>query len=238
MTTVAILLARGGSKGVPRKNLRTVGGVSLVARSIEAARAAEQVVDIYVSTDDQAIATEAMNHGARVIDRPADISGDMATSESGWLHALGLVRQDYPDVSRLVLLQCTSPFTTGAEIDGALSEMTRRNASCVLSVIADHPFLWTVDKCGLGQGVNHDHTKQRRRRQDLPPTFRETGAFYCVRVVDFERTGQRFCGPAALHVVDHPPIDIDSADDLELCDAIATRDANLKHPENRSSQSN
>lgn len=219
--TVSVLLARGGSKGVPGKNLRKIGGVSLVARSVIAARQAAGVSAVYVSTDDAAIAAEARAFGAIVIDRPADISGDTASSESGWLHALGIIRQQVPDVDRLVLLQCTSPFTTGADIDGCLEAMERAGAACSLSVYEDLPFLWKTGPDGFGRGANHDETKQRPRRQDLGPYYRESGAIYCVRVADFERARRRFCGPVALHEVNHPQVEIDTLDELQLCDLIA-----------------
>lgn len=225
--TVAVLLARGGSKGVTGKNLRLVGGLSLVARSVLAARGAQRVSDIYVSTDDADIAAEARKFGARVIERPTDLAGDAATSESGWLHALDEIRRERPDVSNLALVQCTSPFTTAADIDSALEAMEARGASCAVSVIPDHGFLWRIGANGFGCGVNHEHEAQRQRRQDMPETFRESGAFYCVRVADFERVGRRFCGPVALCPVKHPPLEIDSLDDLVICDAIAARVAPL-----------
>ncbi|MCD7061403.1 acylneuraminate cytidylyltransferase [Pelagibacterium xiamenense] len=219
--TIAVLLARGGSKGVPGKNLRKIGGRSLVARSVLAARAAAQVGAVYVSTDDAEIANETRRFGGRVIDRPAELSGDTASSESGWLHALAVIREQHPDVARLVFLQCTSPFTTGADIDGCLTAMNDKNAACALTVVEDHSFLWGLSSDGLGVGVNHDETRQRQRRQDLAPAFKENGAVYCVRVDDFERVGRRFCGPVALYPVDHPPVEIDSLADLALCNAIA-----------------
>lgn len=219
--TACIILARGGSKGIPGKNLRPVGGVSLIGRAVRAGRAADRVTAVYVSTDDAAIADEARLHGARIIDRPADLASDTATSESGWLHALEVLRADLPDVARLVFLQCTSPFITGADIDGCLDAMDGQGAACALSVVEDHGFLWGYDAAGFGTGVNHDHTQQRQRRQDLPPRFRESGAIYCVETGAFERSGQRFCGPVALCPVDHPPIEIDTAQDLEICALIA-----------------
>lgn len=219
--TVSIVLARGGSKGVPGKNLRRVGGISLIARSVIAASQSKEISGVYVSTDDEAIAAEASAFGARVINRPAELSGDTATSESGWLHALEVIRKEHPDVARLVLLQCTCPFTSGADIDGCLAAMIDRDAACSLSVVEDLPFLWTFGSDGMGRGVNHDEKKQRPRRQDLGPCFRESGAIYCVRVPDFERAGLRFCGPVALFPVHHPPVDIDTPDDLALCDLIA-----------------
>lgn len=220
-TTHCVILARGGSKGVPGKNLRPVGGLSLVARSVRAARAAASVAMVHVSTDDAAIAAEARLFGAEVIDRPEALSGDGASSESGWLHALEVIEGQGRPVERLVFLQCTSPFTTGADIDACLAAMERQDAACALSVIEDHSFLWTLDAEGRGRGTNHDESQPRKRRQDLPPSFRESGAVYCVRKADFLRTGQRFCGPVALSPVDHPPVEIDSFDDLALCAQLA-----------------
>jgi len=218
---IAVILARGGSKGIPGKNLRQVGGLSLVARSVLAARSAASVAAVYVSTDDDAIAAEAAAYGAHVVRRPAELSGDTATSESGWLHVLSSIRAEWPSVSRAVFLQCTSPFTTGDDIDACLGTMEEKQAACALSVVEDHSFLWTYTADGMGTGVNHDEMQQRPRRQDLPPTFRESGAIYCVRIEDFERIGRRFCGPVALHVVNHPPVEIDSIQDLVVCDLIA-----------------
>lgn len=216
-----IILARGGSKGVPGKNLRRVGGLSLVARAVRAGVTAQGVNITYVSTDDAAIAAEARAFGARVIDRPADISGDTASSESGWLHAMETARADLPGLERLVFLQCTSPFTTGADIDATLAAMAGQGADCALSVTPNHAFLWHRDAEGFGRGTNHDETRQRTRRQDLPPSFCESGAIYCVDAAAFARTGQRFCGTVALHVVDHPTLEIDSLQDLEICSLIA-----------------
>lgn len=219
--TACLILARGGSKGVPGKNLRRIGGVSLVGRSVRAARMAGQVGGIYVSTDDAAIAAEARLYGARIIDRPDALACDTASSESAWLHALPLIRRDMPDLSRLVFLQCTSPFTTGADIDACLTLMQAKGADCALSVIPDHTFLWSQAADGWGQGVTHDHGRPRQRRQDAPPAFRESGAIYCVQAAAFESAGTRFCGKVALCQVDHPPIEIDTERDLQLCALLA-----------------
>ena len=206
---------------MPGKNLRPVGGVSLIGRAVRAGRMSQRVSAVYVSTDDAAIAAEARLHGARIIARPDEISGDGASSESGWLHGLGEIRKDYPELSRLVMLQCTSPFIMGPDIDGCLEVMEVQGTDCALSVLEDHSFLWTVDAAGRGVGLNHDETKQRQRRQDLPPQYCESGAIYCVDVAAFEKTGQRFCGTVAIYPVDHPPIEIDTLQDFAVCSQIA-----------------
>lgn len=220
-TCATVILARGGSKGVPGKNMRPVGGVSLIGRAVRAAVQAQTQTAVYVSTDDAAIAAEARLFGAQIIDRPADISGDTASSEAGWLHALPLIRKDLPNLTHLTFLQCTSPFITSGDIDACMAAMAQANAACALSVVEDHSFLWGLDADERGAGQNHDHTQQRKRRQDLPPQYRENGAIYCVNATAFEATGQRFCGPVALCPVDQPPLEIDSIADLELAGIIA-----------------
>lgn len=231
--TACIILARGGSVGIPMKNLQKVGGVSLIGRAVRAAVSAKRVGGVYVSTDDPMIADEAVRHGAVVIDRPADISDAQASSEAGWLHALGPMRADMPGLSHMVMLQCTSPFTTAADIDGCIGAMIEKGTDCALSVVEDHGFLWGWDADGFGVGQNHDHTKQRQRRQDLPPQFKESGAIYCVDVAAFEKTKQRFCGSVALFKVGHPPVEIDSPSDLALCQRIAASSNMVEIPMDR-----
>lgn len=220
--TAAIILARGGSKGIPGKNLAKVGGVPLVARAVRAARAAQGVdAGVWVSTDDVGIAEEARAHGAEVIDRPAEIAGDGASSESGWLHGLQVIRATHPGLTRLVFLQCTSPFTTGADIDACLTAQDAQGADCALSVLPDHGFLWAKGADGFARGTNHDETQPRQRRQELAPSYLESGAVYTVDAARFEATGSRFCGRVALAVLDHPPVEIDTPDDLAVVSAIA-----------------
>lgn len=88
MRTVAIIPARGGSQGVPGKNLRPIGGIPLVARAVRACRAAKRIDAIFVTTDDAAIAAAARAAGAEIIDRPAELAGHTASSESALLHGL------------------------------------------------------------------------------------------------------------------------------------------------------
>src|SRR5687768_15820084 len=107
---VAVVPARGGSKGVPGKNLRRVGGRSLVERAVDTCRTARLVDTVYVSTDDPDIARAARAAGALVINRPVELAGDTASSESALLNVLDQLDGggDQPDV--LVFVQCTSPF--------------------------------------------------------------------------------------------------------------------------------
>ena len=110
LKTLAIIPARGGSKGIPRKNVRLVAGKPLVAHSIEHARNTPAIQRVIVSTDDQEIADVARQYGAEVVLRPADISGDTATSESALVHVLDTLKeQENYEPDRVVFLQCKPP---------------------------------------------------------------------------------------------------------------------------------
>lgn len=218
MRTVAVIPARGGSRGVPGKNLAAVGGLPLVARTVRAARAAARVDAVFVSSDDPAILAAGAAHGAHPIERPAALSGDDAGSEAALLHALDAIGGPAPE--RLVFLQCTSPFTTPAEIDALVAALDDERFACALTVTPDHGFLWRPGPDGA-RGINHDEQAPRRRRQELEPAFRETGAGYAMRVDAFRRAGSRFCGPVALVEVAGPPLEIDTPADLDAARALA-----------------
>ena len=218
---LALIPARGGSKGIPGKNLQQVGGVPLVCRSIQAAQASNTVGRVMVSTDDDAIAAAAEAEGAGVIRRPAAIAGDTASSESALLHALELLEQQGPLEAELVFLQCTSPFTTGEQIDAVLSALQAQNCNSSFAVSPWHGFLWRAD----GRGINHDPAQPRQRRQDLEPAFLETGAIYAMNVAAFRRCGSRFCPPTSPVKLEHVGPEIDTPEDLALCRSIAAQEA-------------
>ena len=126
--------ARGGSKGIPGKNLRTVGGVPLVVRAVIAACAADTVDRVMVSTDDDTIAALAREAGAEVIERPVELAADDTASEAVLLHALDVVHASSgvdPDVT--VLVQCTSPFIDAADIDGTIALLDGRDVDCAFT---------------------------------------------------------------------------------------------------------
>ncbi|WP_250646289.1 cytidylyltransferase domain-containing protein, partial [Microbacterium tenebrionis] len=130
--TVAIIPARGGSKGVPRKNLRPVGGVPLVVRAVRAAAAASAVDLVVVTTDDAEIAEAAAAAGARIVRRPAELAGDTASSESAVLHAMDELEGDGLTVGAVVFIQATSPFIPSGGVDEAIEHIRADRSSSVL----------------------------------------------------------------------------------------------------------
>lgn len=216
--TVAIIPARGGSKGLPRKNVLPLAGKPLVAHNIDAARAARLVDRVVVSTDDPEIAAVARAYGAEVVDRPAELSGDLASSEAALLHALAVLSDQgyHPDV--LVFLQCTSPLTTPEDIDAAAAAVIE-GADTALTVTPFHYFLWTA----AGEGVNHDKSV-RLMRQQREPEFLETGSVYAMRVAGFLETRHRFFGRTAMvEIPVERRLEIDEPADFRLAEERMSR---------------
>jgi YrbI family 3-deoxy-D-manno-octulosonate 8-phosphate phosphatase len=218
----AIIPARGGSKGIPGKNLRRIGGRSLVERAVDACRAARLVDTVYVSTDDANIAAAAEAAGAQVIMRPADLSGDTASSESALLHALEQLIMIGEEPEILVFVQCTSPFIAPDDLDRGVELILHDHADSVFSAVATFDFLWRpTGGFGLVTGQNHNPAV-RLRRQDREPDFRETGAFYVMSTAGFRAAGHRFFGrTAVVHVPEMSAVDVDHLDDLILAGAVA-----------------
>ncbi|WP_290514464.1 acylneuraminate cytidylyltransferase [Aeromicrobium sp.] len=213
----AVIPARGGSKGVRRKNLRLLGGEPLVARAVQALLASDTVDTVFVTTDDSEIATASRAAGAYVIDRPAELAGDLASSESALLHALGAIASmgGLPDVT--VFAQATSPFLRSADIDRAVAMVVDDTCDVAFSVVPSDVHLWRVGADGP-EGVNHD-ALVRQRRQDRAPGWTETGAFYAMRTSGFMEHGHRFFG--RLRLVDVDPsgaLEIDTEHDLRLAE--------------------
>jgi YrbI family 3-deoxy-D-manno-octulosonate 8-phosphate phosphatase len=217
---VAVIPARGGSQGVPLKNLEPVGGRPLVVRAVESCRSSRLVSEVVVSTDHPSIAEAARRAGARVIIRPATISGDTATSESAVLHALDEMAADGLPAEVAILVQCTSPFIDPADLDSAIAQVLADEADVVFSAVESHAFLWTYRGPVLG-GVNHDPSF-RQRRQDREPEYRETGAFYVMRARGLREANGRFFGRLAAQRVPEPhAVEIDTPGDLRLAQMLA-----------------
>lgn len=218
---VAVIPARGGSKGVPRKNVRRVGGVPLVARAIAAARATASIDRVIVSTDDAEIAAVAEEWGAQMIARPADIAGDTASSESALLHVLDMLAADRVDVDVLVFLQATSPFIDPRDLESAIGLVRGDSFDSVFSAIETYGFLWSADASGTARGINHD-PGMRPRRQDREAHYLETGAFYVMRSLGFRGARHRFFGRVGVvEVAERSSIEIDTEEQLALASAIA-----------------
>jgi len=217
----AIIPARGGSKGVPRKNLRRVGGVPLVARAVRAAAAAASVDLVVVSTDDDEIAAVAEDAGAQVIRRPDGLSGDTATSESALLHAMDELEKSGTLLDVVVFVQATSPFVPSASIDDAVAGVRSGRWDCAFSAHESFAFVWRRAPAGDAAAVGHD-AAHRPRRQDREPHYVETGAFYVLGAAGFRAARHRFFGRIGIvEVPARTAIEIDDSDQLATAAALA-----------------
>ena len=220
MSVIAVIPARGGSKGVPGKNLRWVGGSPLVARAVAAALASRSIDRVIVSTDDAAIAAAARIAGAETMAREPALSGDEASSESVLLDVLDRLEalDDHP--TTIVFMQATSPFIDPRHLDEAIGRVRDGTEDVVFSAVETFAFLWKHGEGGM-TGANHDRTI-RPRRQDREPHFRETGAFYVMDAAGFRAARFRFFGSVGIVTVDErAAIEIDTAAELELADLLA-----------------
>jgi N-acylneuraminate cytidylyltransferase len=178
MRTAAIIPARGGSKGLKNKNIHPVAGLPLLGWSVLQALDAEHVDKVFVTTDDAAIAVVARQFGAEVIDRPQEISGDKATSESALLHALEAIAARHgAEPETVVFLQATSPLRKPGDIDRSIELFRQEGADSLISVTrADDLTIWEQRE-GEWNSVNFDY-RNRGMRQDRPSQFIENGSIY------------------------------------------------------------
>ncbi len=224
-SAIAIIPARGGSKGIPNKNLQTVGGVTLLARTISACLKSESIATVYVSTDSDDIAAVALNNGAQVIRRPADISGDTASSESALLHSLNEIVKTSSLPKNVLFAQCTSPFITHTDIDGILDLLKDHDSA--LTVTHNHAFIWRRDNTGNAIGINHD-SAIRLPRQQLDPEYKETGALYAMNIDQFRKCGHRFFGRIGMYEVPADrSMEIDEPEDLRLANTLEIQEKSM-----------
>ena len=214
-TVVAIITARGGSKGVPGKNLREVAGKSLIACTMEQVRDSQLLDRTIISTDDQSIAAAARSAGCDVpFMRPGSLAADDTSSLDVLLHAMRQIeRYDY-----VVLLQPTSPFRTGADIDGAIQLCDGRGApSCVTVCFSSKSPHWMYTLEPDGKLAPVLPQSKATRRQELPAVYLLNGAVYVARW-EHLTAGNGFLDTDTV-AYEMPPersLDIDTEFDLKL----------------------
>ena len=194
---LAIIPARGGSRGLPHKNLQSINGVPLLARAILIAKQSLYIKRVIVSTDDENVMEVAKKYGGETIRRPVELSGDQARSESALLHALETLRENEQYVPDLVVfVQCTSPFTISDDLDDAIRVLVKTNADSVFTAIEDYGCFWTEHPSRGVEGMNHDKN-DRLPRQMRKPLIRESGSAYVMRTEGFMKEKSRFFGKIA-----------------------------------------
>jgi CMP-N,N'-diacetyllegionaminic acid synthase len=222
--TVAVIPARGGSKGIPKKNLVDICGKPLLVWSIEHAIAARNVGSVWVSSDDSEILEVASKNGARIIRRPDAISGDTATSESAWLHALDEIELSGTKVDYMVALQATSPVRSNDDIDNAINVLKSGNYDSVFaSAMATDFNFWRRNSEGKLHSANYDY-KYRGRRQDRADQYLENGSIYVFKPNVLRQHNNRLGGKIGTYIMPMwRSFQIDELEDIELCSMLVDR---------------
>ena len=206
MSLLALIPARGGSKGIPRKNIRELCGKPLIAWSIEAAQKASSVDQIVVSTDDEEIADIARSYGAEVpFLRPAELARDDTPGIAVVHHAL----KQFPAVKQILLLQPTSPLRSAEDIDGIVNMFRKQQNPSAISICESpkHPN-WMLS-CGEdGKLSPFMDAPIATRRQDLPKVYVVNGALYLAKT-EWLRQACSFLSPETIGYLMPPELSFD-----------------------------
>lgn len=218
---LGLITARGGSKGVPGKNVRPLGGRPLIQWTVDSATRSQSIGRLVLSTDDDAIADAARAAGCDVpFMRPAELATDETGSAAVIRHALETLN---PTQEIVVLLQPTSPFRSAADIDGCVERLIEAGAPLCVSVVrADPPPEHVYRVTETGRMIPVLSNASAARRQDLAPAFALNGAIYAFRRDWFMDTGELDYAEAVAHEMPaERSLDIDTMLDFEIAETIA-----------------
>lgn len=234
-SVLAVVPARGGSKGVPRKNMQSVGGVSLVGRAAHLAVSLDWIDHTIISTDDAEIRAEAVCHGAAApFVRPADLSGDEARSEDVWRHAWLAAEEHYEkrfDIS--LLLEPTSPLRTETDLSATVAALTEGGHASAATVcrsaahFTPHKALTLNDAGCLGFHMHNGAAFSRR--QTIPgAVYHRNGLCYGATREAVVDRGEIVGDDCAAVIIDRPIVNIDDPFELELAEWLLARQERLE----------
>lgn len=211
---LAIIPARGGSKGLPRKNLLNLAGKPLITWTIESSLGSKYITKTIVSSDSDEILEVAKGFGSDILKRPEELAKDTSSSEVVVKHAIEAIDEKYDYV---VLLQPTSPLRGTNDIDSAFEKLFSSDATALISVCEyDNKILkaFKENEFGYIEGISNNKYPFMRR-QDLPKTYMSNGAIYIIKVDEFLRNNSFFTNKTILYPMDEiKSLDIDTKEDL------------------------
>ncbi|MGC9066190.1 MAG: cytidylyltransferase domain-containing protein [Candidatus Ratteibacteria bacterium] len=215
---VAIIPARGGSKGIPKKNIINFCGKPLIAWTIIQSLITAEIDDVFVSSDSDEILNIAKNYGAKGIKRPIDISDDTSPSELAVAHALKVIGFSGEIV---IMLQATSPLRKPHDLSRALAQFKNNKWDSLFSAAILEDFLiWKRDNNGMLYSFNYDY-KNRRMRQSAEPQFVENGSFYIFKPDILLNQENRLGGKIGMYFMEFwQSFEIDNLTDLDLVEML------------------
>lgn len=219
MEIISIIPARGGSKGIPLKNLKLVNGKPLLDYTVNASLNSRFIKTTFVSSDHNRIIKRARKLGAEIINRPKKFSTDTSTTESVIIHCIEkLKKKGYkPDI--IVLLQNTSPLRTTKHIDEAIDIFLKEKYDSLLSGYLSHHFVWKFEK---QKAIPINYNPQNRpRRQNFQNQFIENGAIYITKYSKFQKSKCRISGKIGFYKMSKKiSLDIDTVEDLKKAEKV------------------
>lgn len=223
MSILCVIPVRGGSRGLPGKNIRLLGGHPLVAWTIQAALEAEADLHVVVSTDSEEIAEVARRYGADVPGlRPAELAHDETPTEPVVEHALAAERAAGVEPEGVMLLQATSPLRLPGTLDRAVAQFRETGVDSLVGVVPVSPFLWRHAADPADPPVCDFDVAHRKRRQDMDRTdlrFRENGSLYLTRPWVYDELHNRLGGRIGMFELDDlEGVDIDTELDFALAE--------------------
>jgi len=230
MLNYAFIFARGGSKGLPGKNIKPLAGKPLIRYSIETAQATSSIDKLFVSTDDVEIAKHATDAGAILIKRPDDLAADNSPEWFSWRHAIEWVTKKYGAFDNFVVLPATSPLRSVEDVESAICKRSKDKADICISVTAANrsPYFNMVkyNAEGFHELVNPPVTTISRR-QDAPEVFDITTVVYVSEPKFILDNFGIFSGKvSSIFVPKERAVDIDDIYDFKLAEAILSEQEN------------
>lgn len=224
MKNYAFIFARGGSKGLPGKNIMPLAGKPLLHYSIETAKACSLISEVFVSTDDENIKRAALEGGAIVIDRPENLAGDTSPEWLAWRHAINWVNEHYGDFDHFVSLPATSPLRAVIDVENAINQRNAVDADICISVTpaSRSPYFNMVkmDSTGLAELVIKP-SGDVARRQDAPEVFDITTVVYVASPKFVNENYGLFSGKVTSVVVPKErAVDIDDIYDFRMAEVL------------------
>jgi CMP-N-acetylneuraminic acid synthetase len=223
MKIYSFIFARGGSKGLPRKNVKLLLGKPLIQYSIETAQATPEIEKVFVSTDDTEIAQVAINAGAIVIDRPLELAGDTSPEWMAWRHAITWVKEHYGEFDLFISLPATSPLRAVPDVQSAIVKINSVNADICISVTdaSRSPYFNMVKDVGGYVELVNKPDKVVDHRQDAPVVYDITTVFYAATPKFIIENNGIFSGKVvSICIPKERAVDIDDIYDFKLAEAI------------------
>ena len=230
MNTFAFIFARGGSKGLPKKNIRNFNGKPLLAYSILITKQLTGVSRVFVSTDDKEIADVGVEYGAEIIDRPEELAKDDSPEWLAWRHAIEWLEGRGEDFDRFLSLPTTSPLRSTDDIDNCLNQLDD-NTDMVVTVTetSRSPFFNMVRKEGEYVRLLVDSEDVYSRRQDVPKAFDMTTVAYVTRPKFILDNNAIFQGKVkSVFIPNERAIDIDTQLDFDIAEFLMKKNKEKK----------